>query len=685
MSAICHFLIGVPGSGKSTLASQWIKKDPNCIVVSTDEIRVQLFGGEQVQGDWKLIESELLTRVCAAIASGLSVIYDATNVKRAWRMDTLQKFACVGVKTCMGWHLQTPLEECYRRNQQRQRQVDENIIASYAELLKEFEPIEAEGFAQVTSISMLRREFDFEKIQTQIQKLQRTMTNRRNRNNRKILHQYSKLLDFERLMHLIALLLRYPGAGLLHVTHPKSLQNLIGNISVTDSLSEISALMTSRYHPIYANSEALANDLDWLEKNGIIGEQGLDKNIEVSDYTQDISQFDAHTYSDFDLFVRLLKIIRCMVHYPYFRYEDGQKGQETFYQSLRSRIYGISQSQLRKDIERVLHPYKILPNTTMKRAYFLGTAILAKHELNEVFNVLHSHVHELDDPIAFSTYEAFEKKLELSQLLKLEHDSYPVRAIASQPIVDINTLPDYAAYKKLDEITDAIVSGRALVLDRFSSAGSHLGDPHANESLEVWPLQIVFYNIGWYLGYECKDSKNANLFKFERLDRIFIRQTLNETRSLSKQRQALLSLETLYKASYSLFISNSVESQQKYLDKKQRAFVEILLEIWCNDNIFRFISEGTKRFPPNNIKMSKRLGISQQASKKMFVLPQTGDPKFPHCFQVTLPSWSVDDVDLRRWIVGFGGNIKVKKPPAIVEQIKAIGDAISHVYHSGIE
>jgi len=24
--------------------------------------------------------------------------------------------------------------------------------------------------------------------------------------------------------------------------------------------------------------------------------------------------------------------------------------------------------------------------------------------------------------------------------------------------------------------------------------GSHLNDPHANEFLQVWPLQIVFYN-----------------------------------------------------------------------------------------------------------------------------------------------------------------------------------------------
>jgi predicted kinase/predicted DNA-binding transcriptional regulator YafY len=685
MHPICHVLIGVPGAGKSTFASQWKKEDRNFQVVSTDKIRAELFGDEQIQSNWQTIEAEVLNRVKQAIIAGHSVIYDATNAKRPWRIDMLKKFASVGVHTCVGWYLNTPIKECLQRNSDRLRQVDENVIASFAKSLQDFEPIEAEGFAKVYAVPLVNGKFDWEQIQLMVQKLPRAIINRRNRNCCKILHQYSGLLDFERLMHLIALLIRFPGAGSLHSINPEFLQRLLGDVTqITDSLSEISALIARLYHPIYANAAALAIDLEWLEQNGIIGEKGLDEDIQVSDYTGDITKFDAHTYSDLDLFARLIKTIRYLAHYPCFRTYSEQTNQELLWLFLQKHIYGISQSNLRKDIQRALHPYKILPNTSMKRAYFIGTAILTKHELAEVFKVLQTQVEGLEDPIALSTYQAFKEKLESSQLLNAEQFSsnYPVRAIANQPIVDIESLPDYTAYQKLDELTAAITSGKALEIDRFAGTGYFPGDPHLNQPFQIWPLQLVFHNIGWYLGYECANGAQAHLLKFERLDRIFIRRILDKQRTITAQKQALSQLETLYKASGSLFVGNSVKEQQKYLDKKQRASVETVLELWCNDNIFRFISEGTKRFPPKKIKMSKPLSSSgQNCYRGMFSLSASRDSQFPNRFQVILPCWSIqDDVNLLRWIVGFGGNVKVVQPQVMVEKVKSLGNAICQVY-----
>ena len=682
MHPICHVLIGVPASGKSNFAKQWQQAESNLVIVSTDDIRAELFGNEEIQGNWLAVEARVLAKVKQAIISSQSVIYDATNAKRPWRIDMLQKFAGLGVKTFVGWYLDTPLQECLKRNSTRLRQVDQNIIKSMAQSLRDFEPIAAEGFAKVVRVKMTDGKFDFPAIVSEINKIPRAVINRRNRNLEKTLHQYSHLLDFERLIYLIALLSRFPGAGLLHVTNPEFLQQLVDNSQeITDSLTEISALMARQYHPIYADATALAGDLEWLEKNSIIGDQNLDEEIKVSEYTGDAKNLEVHTYSDLEIFVRLIQTIRCMVHYPCFRYEEDKKSLELLWLSLKSHGYFFSLGTLRKDIQQVLHPYKILPHTTMKRAYFVGTAILAKHELAEVFNVLRSHVKDLEDPIALSTYAALEKKLELSQLFQREQfsSSYPVRAIANQPIVDINALPDYTAYKKLDEITDAIVSGRTLELNRVAGAAKFEGDPHLNDSFQVFPLQIVFNNIGWYLGYECKGDKNANLFKFERLDRIFINQVLNETRTSAAQIQALSRLETLYKSSYSLFLGNSVEDQQNYLDSKRRSQAEIVLEIWCNDSIFRFIREGTKRFAANKIKMSKQ-GALRNPNSKIFALPKTKDPRFPNRLQVNLPCWSVGDIDLLRWLLGFGGNIKVIQPQALVEKVQDIGSAIVQVY-----
>ena len=145
MSPESHFLIGIPGSGKSTLAQEWVQRDPNCCIVSTDGIRAELYGDEQIQGDWETIEAVVLERVREAIAQGKSVIYDATNAKRSWRITMLQQFATIGATQWIGWHFTTPLVECQRRNQGRQRQVESGVIASFSVALADFPPIALRG------------------------------------------------------------------------------------------------------------------------------------------------------------------------------------------------------------------------------------------------------------------------------------------------------------------------------------------------------------------------------------------------------------------------------------------------------------------------------------------------------------------------------------------------------------
>jgi hypothetical protein len=63
-----------------------------------------------------------------------------------------------------------------------------------------------------------------------ITKLSRSKINRQNRTqHRKVeLHRYSQLLDFDRLMHLISLILEHPGIGNLQQTDPQLLENILG-------------------------------------------------------------------------------------------------------------------------------------------------------------------------------------------------------------------------------------------------------------------------------------------------------------------------------------------------------------------------------------------------------------------------------------------------------------------------
>ncbi|MFP3344909.1 hypothetical protein R0J87_20755, partial [Halomonas sp. SIMBA_159] len=82
---------------------------------------------------------------------------------------------------------------------------------------------------------------------------------------------------------------------------------------------------------------------------------------------------------------------------------------------------------MRKDIEKALKPYGILPEFPMKRGYFAGTAVLSQADLIKVFQVLETQAKHLDDPIALQVYETFEARMKTAKLI--DSDQYPVRAI----------------------------------------------------------------------------------------------------------------------------------------------------------------------------------------------------------------------------------------------------------------
>ncbi len=188
---ICHFLIGVPGSGKSTFAVE-LAKLGNYRIVSTDAIRQQLYGDASIQGEWSQVEEKVISQIVDAIAQGDSIIYDATNAKRAWRMDLLSKLKSITPSGFwMAWYMQTPVANCKLWNQQRIRQVPDFVIENMHKSLQDFPPIAAEGFATVTKIDVTSPNFDFQQIVTQIQQLPLTFTNRANRNRHISLHDYS--------------------------------------------------------------------------------------------------------------------------------------------------------------------------------------------------------------------------------------------------------------------------------------------------------------------------------------------------------------------------------------------------------------------------------------------------------------------------------------------------------------
>ncbi|MBW4617751.1 MAG: WYL domain-containing protein [Desmonostoc vinosum HA7617-LM4] len=697
--AVAHFLIGTPGSGKSTLA-KLISSLGNCEIISTDDIREELYGDATIQGEWQKIEATAIHCICTALSLGKSVVYDATNFKRFFRMDFLVKVNTqvaewgLNQPNWIAWYLQTPLETCIEWNQQRQRQVPSNIIESMYKLLQDFPPITGEGFAAVNKIDVTTAKFSAYKIAKLIASVPRQIVNFQNRYANITPHRYSHLLDFERLMYLIFLIINYPGIGEFHLTKHKLLEDILGYVpNFANSLEEITTIMAKLRGAVYANKDAIAADLEWLETQGIINATFPVNNENAQEFDSDeltlrvrsgsTSLSAVHSYSDKQVFERLIGTIRFILHYPFLPNVGGSLKTLTKSLAQAGVIYNPNSEKatIRKDIEKVLKPYKILPEFPMRSGYFAGTSILSKPELIKVFDIIQSQANSLNDPQALAIYETFKQRLLQTHILENTENIYPVRAIANSSIIDPKYLHSSALSNNLAQLETAIVEGKLLELQRFAGVGRYTGDE--KDFFLAYPLQIVFSNFAWYLGYECVSGETSGLLRFERLDRLFLGRQQTKQRSREEQEKTLQKLQKLFKAGAGIHLGNSTTDQKLFLstDKQKRMQVCVTVELWFSDGIYPFITEGTKRFA--QMKMSQPIHkTTTNLPESLFCLQKTGDRNLPHRFQATFPKWTLDDFDLWRWIVGFGAGVKVVTPDELVQRVKTIGEGIFNNYDS---
>lgn len=147
-------LIGLPGSGKSTLVRSLCSRYPGLVAISTDGIREQLFGHEAIQGPWGLIWQELEGQLRRAVGDirqqrAIAALYDATNVERRQRREAINLGRSVGFTWIVGVWLDTPLDVCLVRNQQRDRQVPEAIIERMQRKLMGAPPTLADGLDEL--------------------------------------------------------------------------------------------------------------------------------------------------------------------------------------------------------------------------------------------------------------------------------------------------------------------------------------------------------------------------------------------------------------------------------------------------------------------------------------------------------------------------------------------------------
>ena len=129
-------LVGIPGSGKTTYAKNYIERNANTIHLSSDAIRNELYGDENIQGNPGDVFSLMQKRAIEALNNGCDVLYDATNVTRKDRASIIgicPKFAKIEYHII--W---ASIEECIKRDANRERTVGKEVIDR---MLKRFQAV----------------------------------------------------------------------------------------------------------------------------------------------------------------------------------------------------------------------------------------------------------------------------------------------------------------------------------------------------------------------------------------------------------------------------------------------------------------------------------------------------------------------------------------------------------------
>lgn len=150
-------LIGLPGSGKSTWARAFVSQYPTYSLVATDAIRERLYGNEAIQGDWRRIWRTVIVEWQSGIEAVhrseiQGVVYDATNVRRRYRRGAIATARELGFTRLTACWFDVPLAICLQRNQQRVRQVPEEILYRMHRQLTGAPPAVEEGFDELSRI-----------------------------------------------------------------------------------------------------------------------------------------------------------------------------------------------------------------------------------------------------------------------------------------------------------------------------------------------------------------------------------------------------------------------------------------------------------------------------------------------------------------------------------------------------
>ncbi len=707
----CHLLIGPPASGKTTLAKTLAPLltapgEPPALVLSTDAIRAEVFGDAAVQGPWIDIQQRLQQRLIEAVAAGIPAIIDATHARRPWRLAITQALLLPAPVEWIGWWLYTSLPTCLEWNRRRERRVPEAVIQEMAAALADphVGPSRAEGFAALCAVVPSHHDHLEPLLVAELAALERRIRSARARETHWQLHGYSRLLDLERLLFLIRLLSRYPELDAADPITCEQLEAIVSPLPSGDLAERAAAFLVRLHGECYGAAGAIRGDLNWLEANGFcFGGDSLAPIRLAEIRLPEIRLAEAPPISgiqggvhgghppmgDGPVFQRVMTLLRHLLHQPF----DRDPGSSlTLHEQLIAATASIpggylpgETASLRKDLEKLLTPYGFrAANDNVRHGYALGTAVLSTPRLREIQALVQQAAGRLADPSAQPLLAELEQRLAWAGL---DQPAPPLRLYARHGVVDTALVrrESLAAPRGAEAIEQAIAQRRRVLLKRFSSAGSHGGTTIGDGSGEwrVWPLQLIFHHVGWYLCVEEDVIGQENgLIRCERLDRLALQRISARSgpsdglrRSPERQHVALQRLERLLHHSGGIHFGDDISAQLALASSSPRARSSVLqtLRFLATPWAFAFLREGMGRYPREQVRFSRPLpGDSwwHHPAAPHLLEPNAPTDSHPYPLELDLPSWTLAaDIDLRTWLYGFGEGIRVEAPTALRQEL----------------
>ncbi len=153
MKAKAYMMVGAPGSGKSTYIANVLKpQHSDLVIVSGDDIRAELYGDADIQGNYAQIQDRMLEILEENV--GKTVVLDGTHYRASYRREALTMLAMFGYSDVTAVVIDRPLKDCFRQNLQRDRHVPTRVIEKmHSSLQASVRGIHQEGFSEVVTVS----------------------------------------------------------------------------------------------------------------------------------------------------------------------------------------------------------------------------------------------------------------------------------------------------------------------------------------------------------------------------------------------------------------------------------------------------------------------------------------------------------------------------------------------------